>query len=478
MFQMVRTDQKTDFQFPFFKSEQSAVLQIDSPKSEKKDIDFFLSLFALSFFCFVLLFISLDTSSELNLMGYESSSNFSANQLASTASLAPLLKKSNKTKNLLKPKSVKETIEVKKITPKKINPLPTEKLVPVIATSIHAKPVKIAQPTNLERKAEYQPKRKKVLPKKEQIFLNASSPIVNQKRKEATTQKTSKENFTKKSVSKFSTKTKALVINNKITEDLLPTSYLYAKSKAQEEGKLLFIKFGAKWCLPCRQMDRTTFKDERVKNYMAENYIDVAVDVQDFDGYNLQSYFNVKMLPTLLIFSSNGKFVAQYAKFMNANSMLEVLEEHNKSKNKVLPVQDRITQESPAPAVKLAPQVTINKVTLKKSIEGNSISSLRSRARNWRYTHVNFSTQNISEGEISLIVREDISGKILTSLNIPWIEKLKDTGTTTTDFQLDIPHQKRKKKNGDYVLEIYHLYQGNLQLIEKTTLTKDGKIIF
>ena len=66
----------------------------------------------------------------------------------------------------------------------------------------------------------------------------------------------------------------------------------------------------------------------------------------------------------------------------------------------------------------------------------------------------------------------------MTELNIPVVKNQGIADTTTTNFQLVLEHEKRKDKNGEYVVEIYHIIQNDLTLVGKTTLLKDGEILF
>jgi len=101
------------------------------------------------------------------------------------------------------------------------------------------------------------------------------------------------------------------------------------KKQALAENKLFFIKFGAKWCLPCKVMEQTTFKDETLKAYIADHYIPLNVDVDDFDGYNLKQLYQVNTLPSFLIFSADGTLLARFEESLSANALLNHLEVYN-----------------------------------------------------------------------------------------------------------------------------------------------------
>ena len=52
-------------------------------------------------------------------------------------------------------------------------------------------------------------------------------------------------------------------------------------------------------------MDETTFKDENVARVLNENFIALKVDIDNVSGYDLKNAYDVKYLPTMLIFNSS-----------------------------------------------------------------------------------------------------------------------------------------------------------------------------
>lgn len=115
-----------------------------------------------------------------------------------------------------------------------------------------------------------------------------------------------------------------------------------AKEKAMVEGKLFMVDFVANYCYMCKMMDETTFRNENVVSYTDKHYVSLKVNVDDFDGFAWKQKYNVKVLPTILIFNSNGDVVGRYEESLGSARMLEILQKHNVSGN-------RVKQNSPAP---------------------------------------------------------------------------------------------------------------------------------
>ena len=72
-----------------------------------------------------------------------------------------------------------------------------------------------------------------------------------------------------------------------------------AMVEATERDRWLLVKFGADWCAPCRQMDATTMKDPQVLDWIHENAVAVAVDIDEQS--HLASRFEARSIPLTLL---------------------------------------------------------------------------------------------------------------------------------------------------------------------------------
>jgi len=290
-------------------------------------------------------------------------------------------------------------------------------------------------------------------------------------------------NSTKKAVEVKKVKS-TLEINHDITMDLLPLDYHDAMTNAKINDKKVLIKFGAKWCLPCKQMEKTTFADTKVKNYLEANYVVYDVNVEDLNQFNIKAYYNVRLLPTLLFLEPNGVFIEKHSKYLSIEKMLDILNSQN-----ALPIESKtvaqsdinetiLEQPDETLVIEKIPTIKFNEVILKKSKSGKPISNLRAKAKNWRYTNIDFSVQNITEGYLFVKVKETGSGKILSNQKISLDSNGPGITDSTTTFQLDVPIKKKKKKSGNYELEIYHSANSSLTLIGNQTIVQDGNILY
>ncbi len=100
-----------------------------------------------------------------------------------------------------------------------------------------------------------------------------------------------------------------------------------AKQKAVDEKKLFFVDFDASYCMTCRNMDKTTFMDNELADYISKNVLALSVDVQDFDGVGLAQEYNVEALPTMLIFDSKGNLQHRFVGYKSAKDLIKTFQE-------------------------------------------------------------------------------------------------------------------------------------------------------
>src|SRR5262249_39121161 len=77
--------------------------------------------------------------------------------------------------------------------------------------------------------------------------------------------------------------------------------YAEAKAAAERDGKWFIVKGTAVWCGPCREMDRTTWRDDKVVAWLKENAVVVALDVDKQD--RIASDLRISAMPTMIAFN-------------------------------------------------------------------------------------------------------------------------------------------------------------------------------
>jgi thiol:disulfide interchange protein DsbD len=83
-----------------------------------------------------------------------------------------------------------------------------------------------------------------------------------------------------------------------------------ALDSARREGKQVIIDTFASWCIPCKELDQTTFTDERVRTE-AERFVTLKLDLTQQDSSSesgrARSKFNIIGVPTVIFLDATGR---------------------------------------------------------------------------------------------------------------------------------------------------------------------------
>jgi thiol-disulfide isomerase/thioredoxin len=107
-----------------------------------------------------------------------------------------------------------------------------------------------------------------------------------------------------------------------------------AKKRAAEIKKPLLVQFSATWCMPCQWMDKNTYNDIALADYLNANYFPVKIDVDELQGYNDKEANNVNFLPTILIFNASGNLIGRYEESLTPERLLELAKKYDTVENR------------------------------------------------------------------------------------------------------------------------------------------------
>jgi len=104
----------------------------------------------------------------------------------------------------------------------------------------------------------------------------------------------------------------------------------YSETKyevALKSHSKVFIDFYADWCIPCKELDHSTFSDERVIKKLKEFKtfkVDMTKSLSD-ETEKVREKFNIRGMPTLIFINSEGKEVQRNTGFINADEFLKII---------------------------------------------------------------------------------------------------------------------------------------------------------
>ncbi len=107
-----------------------------------------------------------------------------------------------------------------------------------------------------------------------------------------------------------------------------------AMKQSSSEGKLLFIYFHAEWVQLCQWMKTTTFTDPDLSQFLKENALFLELNIETSTGNAEKQFYNVNMLPTMILFDAAGNQLVRISEAMNASKLLSILNTWNLNENK------------------------------------------------------------------------------------------------------------------------------------------------
>ena len=85
-----------------------------------------------------------------------------------------------------------------------------------------------------------------------------------------------------------------------------------AAQRASTEEKVVFIDFFTSWCLPCKVMDATTFKNPDVAAWLAEHTVALKVDAEaNEENAALAERFRVESYPNYVYVTPDGQILGR-----------------------------------------------------------------------------------------------------------------------------------------------------------------------
>lgn len=90
-------------------------------------------------------------------------------------------------------------------------------------------------------------------------------------------------------------------------------TFKQAQAKAQSENKMIFIDSYTSWCGPCKQMKYMLKADEKLGNYLNENFVCLSINIEKGEGPKLKRKYPHGTFPTLLFIKNDGRLKNRFS---------------------------------------------------------------------------------------------------------------------------------------------------------------------
>lgn len=103
--------------------------------------------------------------------------------------------------------------------------------------------------------------------------------------------------------------------------------YARGMQTAHEQNRPVMVDVWAKWCIPCKEIDRTTFRDPRVMREL-ERFVTIKLDISlsDDKNYDIMEKYDILGPPSFIFFDSEGNHVETILGKASTEEILQALQ--------------------------------------------------------------------------------------------------------------------------------------------------------
>jgi len=113
-----------------------------------------------------------------------------------------------------------------------------------------------------------------------------------------------------------------------------------ALAAAQKENKFVLIDFFTTWCVPCKKLDSTTWKDAAVVAWLNEKAIALKIDAEK--EADLAKKHNIRSYPTMLFLKADGTEIDRIVGYKDPTEFLSNAKDALAGKNAVIRAKERL----------------------------------------------------------------------------------------------------------------------------------------
>ncbi len=95
------------------------------------------------------------------------------------------------------------------------------------------------------------------------------------------------------------------------TISFINNDWAKARAEAKAKNKYLVVDAYTDWCSWCKVMDRETFPNKEVVDFVSANFVALKLEMEHNYGINVAMKYHVTGFPSFLVFTPEGKLVAK-----------------------------------------------------------------------------------------------------------------------------------------------------------------------
>lgn len=100
-----------------------------------------------------------------------------------------------------------------------------------------------------------------------------------------------------------------------------------ARELAREQNKMLLVDFYTDWCRWCKEMDKNTFPDEAVSDFIGKNFVALSIDAEKGLGIEVALKYRVNVFPSYGYFTPDGKLITKSIGYQPPEEYIKTLQD-------------------------------------------------------------------------------------------------------------------------------------------------------
>ena len=102
---------------------------------------------------------------------------------------------------------------------------------------------------------------------------------------------------------------------------IIEQDYALAMRTAAQQQKLLIVDFYTTWCVPCKVLDKTIFKNDSIAGQISKNFVALRYDAERDTVHHLTLKHHVSSYPTTAILTADGRLIQKMFGFGEGESL-------------------------------------------------------------------------------------------------------------------------------------------------------------